>query len=40
VRRADAHALDRMVRSTPETAYEPSFLQALQTEGISSSSRR
>ncbi len=30
---ADAHALDRMVRESPETAYEESFMQALQAEG-------
>jgi len=29
----DAHALDRMVRESPETAYEPSFLQAFQAQG-------
>jgi len=29
----DAHALDRHVRSTPETAYEDSFIKALQAEG-------
>ena len=29
----DARALDRMVRESPETAYEPSFLQALQAQG-------
>jgi NAD(P)-dependent dehydrogenase (short-subunit alcohol dehydrogenase family) len=29
----DAHALDRLVRETPEAAYEKSFLQALQQEG-------
>ena len=30
---ADAQALDRMVRESPETAYETSFLQALQAQG-------
>jgi NAD(P)-dependent dehydrogenase (short-subunit alcohol dehydrogenase family) len=30
---ADAEAVDRMVRSTPEEAYEPSFLAALAREG-------
>jgi NAD(P)-dependent dehydrogenase (short-subunit alcohol dehydrogenase family) len=29
----DAHALDRMVRESPETAYEVSFMQALQAQG-------
>jgi NAD(P)-dependent dehydrogenase (short-subunit alcohol dehydrogenase family) len=29
----DAQALDRMVRESPEEAYEPSFLQALQAAG-------
>ena len=29
----DAHALDRMVRESPETAYEKSFVQALQEQG-------
>jgi NAD(P)-dependent dehydrogenase (short-subunit alcohol dehydrogenase family) len=29
----DARALDRKVRETPETAYEMSFIQALQAEG-------
>jgi hypothetical protein len=29
----DAHALDRMVRESPETAYEASFMQALQAQG-------
>jgi NAD(P)-dependent dehydrogenase (short-subunit alcohol dehydrogenase family) len=29
----DAHALDRMVRRSPEDAYEPSFVEALQREG-------
>jgi NAD(P)-dependent dehydrogenase (short-subunit alcohol dehydrogenase family) len=29
----DAHALDRMVRESPETAYETSFVQALQQQG-------
>jgi NAD(P)-dependent dehydrogenase (short-subunit alcohol dehydrogenase family) len=29
----DAHALDRMVRESPETAYENSFMQALQQQG-------
>jgi NAD(P)-dependent dehydrogenase (short-subunit alcohol dehydrogenase family) len=29
----DAHALDRMVRESPETAYEKSFMQALQQQG-------
>jgi len=30
---ADAQALDRMVRETPERAYEASFTQALQEQG-------
>ena len=30
----DAKALDRHVRATPETAYEISFLEALQAEGF------
>ena len=29
----DAHALDRMVRETPESAYETSFLEVLQRQG-------
>jgi len=29
----DAQALDRMVRESPETAYESSFMQALQAQG-------
>jgi NAD(P)-dependent dehydrogenase (short-subunit alcohol dehydrogenase family) len=29
----DAKALDRMVRESPENAYEPSFMQALQAQG-------
>jgi hypothetical protein len=29
----DAQALDRMVRESPETAYETSFLHALQAQG-------
>jgi len=29
----DAHALDRHVRADPESAYEESFMQALQAEG-------
>jgi NAD(P)-dependent dehydrogenase (short-subunit alcohol dehydrogenase family) len=29
----DAHALDRLVREAPETAYEPSFMQTLQAQG-------
>lgn len=29
----DAHALDRLVRESPETAYEKEFMQALQAEG-------
>jgi NAD(P)-dependent dehydrogenase (short-subunit alcohol dehydrogenase family) len=29
----DAQALDRLVRESPETAYEPSFMQALQRQG-------
>jgi len=29
----DAHVLDRMVRESPETAYEKSFMQALQRQG-------
>ena len=29
----DAKALDRMVRESPEDAYERSFLQALQAQG-------
>jgi NAD(P)-dependent dehydrogenase (short-subunit alcohol dehydrogenase family) len=30
---ADAQVLDRMVRETPEEAYEPAFARRLQTEG-------
>jgi len=30
----DAHALDRAVRESPESAYEPSFMQALQSQGF------
>jgi NAD(P)-dependent dehydrogenase (short-subunit alcohol dehydrogenase family) len=30
---ADAHAIDRLVRESPETAYEPAFMQALQQTG-------
>jgi NAD(P)-dependent dehydrogenase (short-subunit alcohol dehydrogenase family) len=30
----DAHALDRQVRATPETAYERSFVEALQAQGF------
>jgi NAD(P)-dependent dehydrogenase (short-subunit alcohol dehydrogenase family) len=30
---ADAEALDRLVRATPETAYEPSFMQELNAQG-------
>jgi NAD(P)-dependent dehydrogenase (short-subunit alcohol dehydrogenase family) len=30
---ADAHAIDRLVRASPEDAYEPSFITALQAEG-------
>jgi NAD(P)-dependent dehydrogenase (short-subunit alcohol dehydrogenase family) len=29
----DAHALDRMVRESPEAAYENSFMQAIQQQG-------
>jgi hypothetical protein len=29
----DARALDRMVRESPDTAYEISFLRALQAQG-------
>ncbi len=29
----DAHTLDRRVREAPETAYDPSFMQALRAEG-------
>ena len=29
----DAQALDRLVRASPETAYEASFMQALQQHG-------
>ena len=29
----DAHALDRLVRETPDAAYETSFLQELQRQG-------
>jgi len=29
----DAHALDRLVRLNPDSAYEESFMQALQAEG-------
>ena len=29
----DAHALDRLVRETPETAYDKSFVQALREHG-------
>ena len=29
----DAKTLDRMVRESPESAYEPSFMQALQAQG-------
>jgi hypothetical protein len=29
----DAHVLDRMVRESPEAAYEPSFLEALRAQG-------
>ena len=29
----DAQALDRMVRETPESAYEPTFTEALQRQG-------
>jgi hypothetical protein len=28
----DAHAMDRLVRDTPEDAYEPAFFQRLATE--------
>jgi hypothetical protein len=28
----DAHAMDRLVRATPEDAYEPAFFQRLATE--------
>ena len=30
----DAHALDRLVRESPETAYEPSFSEQLQAQGF------
>ena len=30
----DAHALDRHVRASPETAYERAFVEALQAEGF------
>jgi len=30
----DAHAIDRMVRESPETAYEKSFTQALHQQGF------
>jgi NAD(P)-dependent dehydrogenase (short-subunit alcohol dehydrogenase family) len=30
----DAHAIDREVRATPETAYEPSFIERLQAQGF------
>ncbi len=30
----DAHALDRMVRESPETAYEESFAEALHAQGF------
>ena len=30
----DAEHLDRMVRATPEEAYEPSFMEHLRTEGV------
>jgi len=30
----DAQALDRMVRESPETAYEASFMDALHREGF------
>jgi len=29
----DAQALDRLVRESPERAYEPSFMEALQRQG-------
>jgi hypothetical protein len=29
----DAKALDRMVRESPQDAYEPSFMQALWAQG-------
>ena len=29
----DAHVLDRMVRESPESAYEPDFLTALRGQG-------
>jgi hypothetical protein len=29
----DAHALDRHVRADPESAYEETFMQALQADG-------
>jgi NAD(P)-dependent dehydrogenase (short-subunit alcohol dehydrogenase family) len=29
----DAHVLDRLVRASPETAYEGAFMEALQAEG-------
>ena len=30
----DAEALDRLVRETPEEAYEPSFFERLRAEGV------
>ena len=30
----DAHALDRQVRAEPETAYEQSFIEAMQAQGF------
>ena len=30
----DAEQLDRMVRETPEDAYEPSFMEQLRAEGV------
>ena len=32
-RRRDAEQLDRMVRETPEDAYDPSFTERIQAEG-------
>ena len=30
----DAEQLDRMVRETPEDAYEPSFMERLHAQGV------
>jgi hypothetical protein len=29
----DAHAIDRLIRETPETAYDKSFIEALHQQG-------